>query len=429
MPFRIIIAVIAEIGAIVGTIAYPYFGLLALLFMTFGRPQEDRPNIIALHIPLVLVLSIAAGTLGRLGTLMPIFLVGLKRLRMILIFFALMTISAVVSYTPLAAARLDEFTTVICLCLLTLGWVTMEERLRGYILVLLASGAFTIARAIRDPSTIVEQIGDQTFTRLTIGKETTLFGQTNYLALFTVMVIFLSITLMAYYRAWWQRGLLLALSAGGAYVFFRAQSRGASLALAAGMIFLWLIQGRKVRNAVLALVLVGAGALLAPQQYWDRLATIRNYQEDTSATSRLELWDTARQLIEKHPFLGVGPDNFVLYAPNSPHNAYLQVGSELGIPAMLVYIGILLAGLRAAWRARRISMRDEQGSAYLYAVSQGILCCQLAIVIQGFTTGLAHREFVYVFVTLGFLAESLAEQAHAENSQMITAEQETLEHI
>jgi hypothetical protein len=53
----------------------------------------------------------------------------------------------------------------------------------------------------------------------------------------------------------------------------------------------------------------------------------------------------------------------------------------------------------------------------------------LAIVIQGFTTGLAHREFVYVFVTLGFLAESLAEQAHAENSQMITAEQETLEHI
>ena len=428
MPFRIVVVVIAEIAAVIGTLAYPYFGLLALLFMTFGRPQEDRPNVVALHIPLVLVLSIAAGTLGRLGTVMPAFVAGLKRIYIILIFFALMTISALASYTPLAAARLDEFTTVICLCLLTLGWVTSEWRLRGYIIVLLVSGAFTVARAIRNPSTIVEQIGEQTFTRLTIGKEGTLFGQTNYLALFTVLLILLSITLMAYYRSWWQRALLLTLSAGSAYVFFRAQSRGASLALAVGTIFLWLIQGRKLRNAVLALVLVSLGALLAPQEYWERLATIRHYQEDTSATSRLELWDTARQLIDKHPFLGVGPDNFILYAPNSPHNAYLQVGSELGIPAMLVYIAILIAGLRASWRARRISMQDEQGSAYLYAVSQGVLCCQLAIVIQGFTTGLAHREFVYVFVTLGFLIESLAGQAHAESSEPAPAEEASLEH-
>ena len=150
-------------------------------------------------------------------------------------------------------------------------------------------------------------------------------------------------------------------------------------------------------------------------------------QEDTSATGRLELWDTARHLIEKHPFLGVGPDNFILYAPNSPHNAYLQVGSELGIPAMLIYAGILVAGLRAAWRARRISLQDEHGSAFLYALSQGILCCQLAIVIQGFTTGLAHREFVYVFVTLGFLVESLAEQ-NAESFEPVLTEEASLEH-
>src|SRR5690242_7167534 len=182
MLFRIVVVVIAEIAAAVGAVAYPYFGLLALLFMTFGRPQEDRPNVVALHIPLVLVLSIAAGTFGRLGTVVPVFLAGLKRLRMIMIFFALMMISALASYTPLAAARLDEFTTVICLCLLTLGWVTTEKRLRGYIIVLLASGAFTIVRAIRNPSSIVEQIGEQTFTRMTIGREDTLFGQTNYLA-------------------------------------------------------------------------------------------------------------------------------------------------------------------------------------------------------------------------------------------------------
>src|SRR6266849_1120969 len=107
MPFRIIVIVVAEIAAAIGAAVYPYFGLLALLFMTFGRPQDDRPNVVALHVPLVLVISIAVGTFARLSEVMPAFLSGLKRLRLILVFFALMIVSAVLAYTPLAAARLD----------------------------------------------------------------------------------------------------------------------------------------------------------------------------------------------------------------------------------------------------------------------------------------------------------------------------------
>ena len=418
MPFRIVLVLIGEIGAAILALIRPYFGLLCLVFVTFGRPQGDRPNIVALHVPMVLVLSIAVGTLIRMGSVTSAFLAALKRLWLILVFFGLMGFSAAASYTPYAAGRLDEFTTVIFLCLLTLGWVATPKQLNGYIMMLLLSAVYLIQTGLRNPRNIVEEIGGQTFTRLNLARSSE-FGQTNYLALFMVLTIFLSISLLSMYRSAWQRAGLLLLMGASSLIFFRAQSRGATLACAAGLIFLWFVQKHKLRTAVIGLVLIGAGALMAPQEYWQRLATIQHYQEDASAMGRLELWQVALQLIEDHPVLGVGPDNFILYATNTPHNAYLQVGCELGLPAMLMYIVILMSGLYSAWRARRLSAPEVLNEPYLYAMSRGILACLLAIVVQGFTTGLAHREFVYVFVTLGYCLHGLAEKAASEQKPAI----------
>jgi hypothetical protein len=70
-----------------------------------------------------------------------------------------------------------------------------------------------------------------------------------------------------------------------------------------------------------------------------------------------------------------------------------------------------------------------QGSPYVFALSQGILASVVAIVVQGFTTGLAHREFVYVFVTLGICLQALAEaEAGRERPEQAPLEQTSLEH-
>jgi putative inorganic carbon (HCO3(-)) transporter len=413
MPFRIVVVLIIEIAGAVGAAGYPYLGLLALLFVTFGRPQDDRPNVTDLHIPMILVISITVGMLMRLSSSAPAVLAAIKRLKIILVLYALMVISALNNWTELSKSRLYDFTTVIFLCVLTLALVTTEKRLRGYIAMLLVSGAYVVIGVIRNPSHIVEEIGGEQFERMAIAKGGTLFGNSNYLALFMVLTIFLSLTLMAFYRSVWQRAILLSLAGGAGYVFFRANSRGASFALAIGLLFLWFISKARIKNAVLGLVLVGCGSLLAPQSYWDRLNTVAHYEEDRSATDRLDLWQIALKLIGEHPVLGVGPDNFTLYAPNSPHDAYLQIASEVGVPALLVYITTLLAGLCAVWRVRRFSTREPQSFSYYDAAYKGTFCCLLAIVIQGFTTGLAHREFVYALVTLSFCVEGLAEKAQA----------------
>jgi O-antigen ligase len=426
MERRIIAVLIGEIGAALIAVVYPSYGLLELLFFTIGRPQDDRPNVAPLHIPMVLVIAIGIGCLIRLPSILGPFMAGIKRLWIILLLYALIALSAMNNWTQWSSNRLYEFTTVVWLCLLTFALVTSDKILRGYMGVLLASGAYVVIRVIRNPSSMHEEITGQTFDRMAIAKGGGgNFGGSNYLALLMVLTIFLSISLLIYYRSIWQRFILLALAGGSGYVFFRANSRGASLGLAAGALCLWIMQKRKLKATVIVTVIILFGSLLVPQSYWDRLQTVAHYEEDASATKRLELWHIALTLIPAHPILGVGPDNFRLYAPNSPHDAYLQIASEVGLPALLVYISMLVAALYSAWRARRLSSPDREDSPFIYAASQGVFCCLIAIVVQGFTTGLAHREFVYVMASLAFCLRMFAEKKKiGEPVNDATSEQE-----
>ena len=411
MPFRIIVVLLGAIGGAITAAVSPYLGLLMLLFLNFGRPQDDRPNVEPLHIPMTITIAVLVGVLFRLGRSMPAFLAAVKKLRIILLFYVLMLASAALHWTELSANRVSDFTTLMCLCVLTLMLVTTEKQLRGYINMMLFSGFYVIVRVLRNPSKIVEHIAGEAYERAAIAKGGTVFGNSNYLALFMVLIIFLSVTMMSFYRKLWQRALLLSLLGGAGYVFFQANSRGASLALAVGTLVLWLLSKKKLKAAVALVVLLSIAAIVAPDSYWSRLSTVGNYQEDASATDRLQLWNIALGLIPEHPIFGIGPDNFPLYAPNTPHNAYLQVGCEMGLPALMVYVAILLTGLYAAARARKLtSPRKSERSSFLYSASLGVFCCVLAVAVQGFTTGLAHREVVYVFVTMAICVRSIAKQ-------------------
>jgi O-antigen ligase len=414
MPFRIVVVLIGAICGAITSAIFPFLGLLQLLFLVFGRPQDDRPNVAPLHIPLMIVSVILLGLIFRADTSLTRILYSLKRLWVFLVLYALMVLSAFNNWTVLSHGQLDDFSPLVVLCILTVAMITTEKRLRAYVLVLVASGTYVMSRAIRSGSHIHEEIGTEHFDRMAIAKGGTVFGNSNYLALFMVITIFLSISLMGFYRKFWQRIALLSVTGGCTYVFFRANSRGASLALGAGIIVMWVMNKRKLRTGLLVIALVGIGSLLAPDSYWERLKTISTYQNDPSATLRIELWDIALTLIPERPILGVGPNNFLYYAPNSPHDAYLQMAAEVGLPAALVYISWLIVGLYTSFRARRLS---EDGG-YLYALSQGVFCCVLTVVVQGFTTGLAHREVAYVFVTLaisirGFVTTDLTRNLDA----------------
>ena len=151
-------------------------------------------------------------------------------------------------------------------------------------------------------------------------------------------------------------------------------SREGLVALAAVMVGAVVFGGRWRRRAVVLLA-IGACATLG---YFFVLAPLTARQRVTMAdtSGRSSIWTVAWRVVEAHPVLGVGNDNFILVEgryvnqpgavlatyiignPRVVHNAYLEALADLGVPGLLTLLAVLVgsigAGVRAAWMFERL---------------------------------------------------------------------------
>jgi probable O-glycosylation ligase (exosortase A-associated) len=142
-----------------------------------------------------------------------------------------------------------------------------------------------------------------------------------------------------------------------------SQSRGGLVAMLAMGLFLWLKSRNKVMTGLYMAVAIAIMASVMPQEWYDRMNTIKTYQEDASAMGRINAWHTAFN-VAKSQITGGGfemfkPQTFSQYAPDpfmvhDVHSIYFEVMGEHG------FIGVMLFMLLAffSWvRARQI-IRD-----------------------------------------------------------------------
>lgn len=401
MPFRIVVALGFEIVAAATCVFKPYLGFLLLLFWTILRPQDDRPNIQGLHYPMVLLLSVMIGTLPRMVAEQNFStFTAMRKLFLILVFFVLMVISALVNgYTPESSYRVNEFVVVILICLMLLYWGSTENRIWGILGAFVVAGIQISRDALSRTSWMHETIGDQTFSRMNMNRLNGNFGSPNYIALLMAVLIVVCLNFLYTGYSKWLKFAAVGSIGVFFYLFLKANSRGASLGLAAALLMFMLFQKRKILTVVILLIVSVSVVAFAPQAYFDRLATIGSYEQDASAVSRLELWDIGMRLIRENPLFGVGPDNFMAYAFNGPHDCYIQAGAEMGLPAAFVYCAILISGFSSSIRALSMSRRLRDGRN-LSALAVTFLCILAHMTIQGLTTGFAHREFVYFFIAV-----------------------------
>jgi hypothetical protein len=137
---------------------------------------------------------------------------------------------------------------------------------------------------------------------------------------------------------------------------------GVGLVLVVGA---WRAQRRWPLALLAGLVALGIAGL-AWLARTPRFADLLNFTAGTSFF-RLKLWQGAWHMALDHPWLGVGPDNF-LYAyrtryvlPSAwqelnlshPHNILLDLWTRLGIPGLVVGLWAIWAGARYAWALLR----------------------------------------------------------------------------
>ena len=277
--------------------------------------------------------------------------------------------------------------------------VRTKRRLYALLLLALVVSVYLSLYAIQDYQSGVFNVGYDGTVRIT-GRIKGLFENANELALHLATMAPIAVCL-----AFAKRGLVRkVLYFGSALIMIAAIvvtfSRGGFLALAAVSFFLVRKLGRDRRLSttagfVLAVVLFFA---VAPGDYGGRLSTIFNTASDLtgSASQRNQVLKRSILVTLRYPIFGVGVGNFhhKSFQELGTHNAYTQVGSEMGIAAMVVYIMFLVYPYRRLSEIQKLTYRQKDERFYYY-LALGLQASLVAYMVGSFFAHVAYQWYIY----------------------------------
>lgn len=224
------------------------------------------------------------------------------------------------------------------------------------------------------------------------------------------MLVYLAFSYRGKFRRWAKSGGLLIAGLSVAAIVF-SQSRGAALGLAASaMLYVGMVSKRKLRDGLGIFVIIGVVLLLLPDAFWDRMSTIKLSSEQTegSAQERMHMMTAAFRAVVDKPIFGVGPDCWLAVAYQysglhfDPHNIWLKLTAEIGIPGLILYLIALGATIGQLFKVRRLAAGRRDAES-------GNLATTLIMVIIGFimpSTFLSHPFSEWLWAWLG-LANAL----------------------
>lgn len=231
------------------------------------------------------------------------------------------------------------------------------------------------------------------------GPEGSFIGDNNTLALAIIMVIPLFRYLQSHSenahikRACLFAVVLCTVSALG------SQSRGAFLALTAMAMFLWTKSRQKGIILVLILLTVPAVFFLMPDAWFERMSTIRTYDQDASAQGRINSWWMALNLAIDRKLIGGGfaiyaPNVFALYAPDptivlAAHSIYFQILGEHGFVGLLLFLAVFFL----SWRNGNWVIRKTRGKPEVAWAHDLAAMCQVSLI--GYAVGGAFLSLTY----------------------------------
>lgn len=258
-------------------------------------------------------------------------------------------------------------------------------------------------------------------------------GDPNYLAAVLVPAIMLAGGL-AVWRSSTRRAMLALATAIIALGLAATQSRGGLIA-ACVCVVVALVIWRGRRGLILALI--GVVALATVSFFVANPAAWHRIQQSNQGSGRVDIWKVAWRVVHDHPFAGVGIGQFAQVSPHyvlQPgalryvglivekhilvHNLYLQLWVETGIVGLLLFLGLVITSVTAAWRAAR--RFDAQGDTEMAALARAAVLALIGMLTASFfLSNLAASQF-WVLLALGPVLAGIAER-RARASRLIGA--------
>ena len=264
-------------------------------------------------------------------------------------------------------------TSSLCLIFITMSVVDTLRRLRWTVLTLVGSYGFASLYVIRE-----WQHGHNLYSNFRPGW---IVGDANYFSSTAIFAIMLAFYFMQGRRPRWQKVYCMICLLLTVFAVTLGASRGGFLGLVAGALFLVWHTKRRVRNLALM------SALVVPLSLVLSMSPLHRFLDPStdygSTQSHLEAWKAGLRMIESNPVAGIGLGNFKVLMPSYiasgtnlhvdsvAHNMFVEVAAELGLPALITFIGIFWFTYRTLgkiWRSssthpliRRTAMALQAG--------------------------------------------------------------------
>jgi O-antigen ligase len=215
-------------------------------------------------------------------------------------------------------------------------------------------------------------------------------------------------------------------------------SANVGLVVVLGLAVLW--SKRRAQRCVLALfcLMVIALALVSPlaERLEHQLWLLEEKDPIYWGTYRGLAWYSGIQAMRQEPWLGNGPSmdtvtaaalpylplDFLRWMTSRgatvfiPHNMFLSVGAELGIPGLLAFVALLATVMLPLWRATR-NARAGSDSTRIFYLGQAVLIGLVALLVQGLGLSSHLNKYLWLLLGVGVAITRLSVQSESREPE------------
>lgn len=209
---------------------------------------------------------------------------------------------------------------------------------------------------VANPSWLVNVGGETFFRAISFFPDPHMFS--FYLGLVAPIALCLAVFPNIFNFSFWQKFLLYACNAilflALGLAFSRAGYVGAFFGIAAIILLGWKFFDKRIRFVVGAVILIGGIAVFnLSNAVVSRFFSSFNPSEGSNS-ERLLNWRQAVKIIQDRPIIGAGVGAYaealnaraLARSSVTAHNTYLDIAAEMGIPALLIWIAILISAIK-----------------------------------------------------------------------------------
>ncbi len=225
----------------------------------------------------------------------------------------------------------------------------------------------------------------------------------NHYGAFFAHFIFILIGIFLFEKSKYWKLILLGIIFFTGYCLVYSYSRGAYIALIAGLVFIGLVKEKRI--LLLLLVFFMFWRNLVPISVYERITMTKTEsgELEESAAIRIVLWNKALEMFKESPIIGKGFNTFQFTFNNrlwlDTHNYYLKMLVEQGILGLSAFLYLLFSAFNAGWK-----LFKESDENTLKGLGLGFASCIIAVALTNAFgdrwTYLSLGSYLWIFMGL-----------------------------